>query len=48
MQRALLQNTGQRTVPNVFFGKKHIGGYDSLNKLKQEGALESTLADSKN
>eukprot|EP00168_Porphyra_purpurea_P004843 TRINITY_DN15868_c0_g1_i1.p3 TRINITY_DN15868_c0_g1~~TRINITY_DN15868_c0_g1_i1.p3 ORF type:complete len:168 (-),score=53.99 TRINITY_DN15868_c0_g1_i1:39-542(-) len=48
VQRALLQNTGQRTVPNIFFGKKHIGGYDSLNKLKQEGALESALADSKN
>eukprot|EP00011_Vannellida_sp_DIVA3-517-6-12_P012333 CAMPEP_0114615004 /NCGR_PEP_ID=MMETSP0168-20121206/5943_1 /TAXON_ID=95228 ORGANISM="Vannella sp., Strain DIVA3 517/6/12" /NCGR_SAMPLE_ID=MMETSP0168 /ASSEMBLY_ACC=CAM_ASM_000044 /LENGTH=165 /DNA_ID=CAMNT_0001826065 /DNA_START=36 /DNA_END=533 /DNA_ORIENTATION=+ len=47
VQRALLQSTGQRTVPNVFFGKKHIGGYDSLNKLNQEGQLLSVLEQNK-
>ncbi len=28
MQSALAEWTGQRTVPNVFIGGKHIGGSD--------------------
>lgn len=28
IQAALLEWTGQRTVPNVFIGGKHIGGCD--------------------
>jgi glutaredoxin 3 len=28
IQQLLLQKTGQRTVPNVFIGGKHIGGHD--------------------
>ena len=30
MQSALAQWTGQRTVPNVFIGGKHIGGCDGI------------------
>ena len=30
IQAALAQWTGQRTVPNVFIGGKHIGGCDSM------------------
>lgn len=31
MQAALLEWTGQRTVPNVFIGGEHVGGCDSKN-----------------
>ncbi len=27
------ERTGRRTVPQVFFNNKHIGGYDDLKKL---------------
>ncbi|CAK9161783.1 unnamed protein product [Ilex paraguariensis] len=30
IQSALAQLTGQRTVPNVFIGGKHIGGCDGM------------------
>lgn len=30
LQSALAGWTGQRTVPNVFIGGKHIGGCDSM------------------
>jgi len=30
VQSALAEWTGQRTVPNVFIGGKHIGGCDSM------------------
>lgn len=31
MQQALLEWTGQRTVPNVFIRGEHVGGCDSKN-----------------
>lgn len=34
MQAALLEWTGQRTVPNVFIGGKHIGGSDGMFILR--------------
>ncbi|KAK3370475.1 thioredoxin-like protein [Podospora didyma] len=33
IQAALLKITGQRTVPNVFIGQKHIGGNSDLEKV---------------
>jgi glutaredoxin 3 len=30
MQAALLELTGQRTVPNVFINGKHLGGNDKV------------------
>lgn len=27
------ERTGRRTVPQIFFNAKHIGGYDNLKKL---------------
>ncbi|XP_017973607.1 PREDICTED: glutaredoxin isoform X1 [Theobroma cacao] len=35
MQAALLEWTGQRTVPNVFIGGIHIGGCDCKPRLLQ-------------
>ncbi|OMO59213.1 Glutaredoxin [Corchorus capsularis] len=39
IQSALAEWTGQRTVPNVFIGGKHIGGCDTTTALHQEGKL---------
>lgn len=33
IQDALEELSGQRTVPNIFFGKKHIGGNSDLDAL---------------
>lgn len=35
----LLQETGQRTVPNVFIKQTHIGGCDDTMSLHDEGKL---------
>lgn len=43
IQAYLLQKTGQRTVPNVFIGQKHIGGSDTLNELHEQGELVKLL-----
>ena len=34
---------GQRTVPQVFIDGKHIGGFDALNALNQQGGLNPLL-----
>lgn len=43
IQQALEQITGQRTVPNIFINGNHIGGSDSLIKLRDDGKLEALL-----
>ena len=40
MQRA----KGGRTVPQIFVGDIHVGGYDELNALDRAGKLDALLA----
>lgn len=47
VQAALLQWTGQRTVPNVFIGGQHIGGCDSTVAKHKEGKLVPLLQEAK-
>ncbi|TCG07643.1 glutaredoxin 3 [Paraburkholderia steynii] len=37
---ALMERTGRRTVPQVFIGETHVGGFDDLNALETEGNLD--------
>lgn len=39
IQDALLELTGQRTVPNVFIGGEHVGGNSDVQELLSEGKL---------
>ncbi|MEZ7812428.1 MAG: glutaredoxin 3 [Paracoccaceae bacterium] len=34
---------GRRTVPQIFIGEIHIGGYDDLHDLEARGALDPML-----
>lgn len=36
---AMIQRTGRRTVPQIFIGEQHVGGYDDLAALDREGKL---------
>ncbi|QUJ76213.1 glutaredoxin 3 [Sulfitobacter albidus] len=35
---------GRRTVPQIFVGETHVGGYDDLNALERAGKLDALLA----
>lgn len=35
--------SGRRTVPQVFIGGKHVGGYDDLRALDRAGGLDPLL-----
>lgn len=39
IQDALLEITGQRTVPNIFIAGEHIGGNSDLQALNADGKL---------
>ncbi|HEX2797815.1 MAG TPA: glutaredoxin 3 [Immundisolibacter sp.] len=38
------QRSGRRTVPQIFIGAQHIGGYDDLAALERAGKLDALLA----
>ena len=35
---------GRRTVPQIFIGERHVGGYDDLSALERRGQLDPLLA----
>lgn len=39
----LMQQTGRRTVPQIFIGDQHVGGSDDLYALEQRGELDRML-----
>lgn len=41
---AMMERTGRRTVPQIYIGEKHIGGFDDLSALDQAGGLVPLLA----
>ena len=44
-QRAeMMGRTGRRTVPQIYIGERHVGGYDDLTQLDRKGELTALLA----
>ena len=39
----MMELTGRRTVPHIFIGSTHVGGFDDLYALDQKGGLISLL-----
>ena len=44
IQAALLEVTGQRTVPSVFVGGQHLGGNDDVQAKAAKGELQTVLS----
>jgi glutaredoxin 3 len=43
-QRAvMMERTGRRTVPQIFIGDTHVGGFDDLAALDRAGGLQPLL-----
>ena len=43
-QAMMLRANGRRTVPQIFIGDAHVGGYDDMAALDRSGGLDSLLA----
>ncbi|MDE2427313.1 MAG: glutaredoxin 3 [Burkholderiales bacterium] len=40
---AMMQKTGRRTVPQIYIGETHVGGFDDLSALDRAGKLDALL-----
>jgi glutaredoxin 3 len=44
LRQAMMERTGRRTVPQIYIGDFHVGGYDDLVALDHAGRLGPLLA----
>jgi glutaredoxin 3 len=42
-RQEMMQRTGRRTVPQIYVGEHHVGGYDDLAALDRAGGLDPLL-----
>ena len=42
-RREMMEKTGRRTVPQIYIGSRHVGGYDDLVALDRAGELAPLL-----
>jgi glutaredoxin 3 len=40
----MITRTGRRTVPQIYIGETHVGGFDDLSALDRAGGLDKLLA----
>lgn len=40
----MMEQTGRRTVPQIYIGDAHVGGFDDLAALDKKGELDALLA----
>ena len=40
----MMQKTGRRTVPQIYIGDHHVGGFDELAAMDRAGKLDPLLA----
>jgi glutaredoxin 3 len=40
----MMQKTGRRTVPQIYIGQQHVGGFEELAALDRAGQLDPLLA----
>ena len=43
MDEMITKANGKRTIPQIFFGNKNIGGYDETRALEKENKLQELL-----
>jgi len=44
-RKTMETESGRRTVPQIFIGERHVGGFDELQALERAGELDPLLAD---
>jgi glutaredoxin 3 len=44
LRRKMVTESGRHTVPQIWIGARHVGGFDDLWLLEQRGELDPLLA----
>ncbi|MCL7419356.1 MAG: glutaredoxin 3 [Methylobacter sp.] len=45
LREEMMRKTRRRTVPQIYIGEHHVGGFDDLYALEQQKKLDAMLAD---
>ena len=43
LREEMMKKTGRRTVPQIYIGETHVGGFDDLSALDKAGGLMPLL-----
>jgi len=41
LRNEMQERTGRTSVPQIFFGETHVGGFDDMAELESKGELDS-------
>jgi glutaredoxin 3 len=44
LRREMVERSGRHTVPQIWIGEHHVGGYDDLALLDRQGRLDALLS----
>lgn len=44
LRRQMMEKSGRHTVPQIWIGETHVGGFDDLYLLERQGHLDSLLS----
>ncbi|MEC8265256.1 MAG: glutaredoxin 3 [Pseudomonadota bacterium] len=47
VKEQMIKLSKRKTVPQIFFGKRHVGGYDDLQKLHRDYDIKKILNEKK-
>lgn len=47
LRAEMIARSGRRSVPQIFIGSRHIGGFEELYALERAGGLEQSLRQEK-
>ena len=42
-RREMIERSGRRSVPQIWIGERHVGGFDELRALEAAGELDALL-----
>jgi len=43
LRAEMIQRSGRRSVPQIFIGPRHVGGFEELYALERSGELDTLL-----
>lgn len=43
LRREMIERSGRYTVPQIWIGEQHVGGFDDLARLEGQGNLDNLL-----
>lgn len=44
LRREMMARSGRHTVPQIWIGEQHVGGFDDLALLERQGRLDQLLS----